>query len=330
MGATQLQRIQVGPETVKGTAVTTGKVLTGIKGQIADMSELKTVQNDYQTGLMTGSDQGAPVFVSDVFEVALDGDFTPENGAYLLNAAWGSATPATTASVLTAAWTFAAPTTAINSPKTLTVQTGDNTEQLKGSYGLITDFEIKGAVNDVWKFTGKLQGRSVSAASTGFDSATALAATPLQTNMTKVFMDAASGTVGTTQLTATVREFSLKPKSGFHHKQFQDGVLYPTSDGQAKPEATLDLVLEYNSNAIGLRADWKNKAAKRVRVLNGASATATPAVYFDVAGYVSKFQPLGDKDGNSIVGVTLTCAPQGTTNLDFCNFKVINTLTGGL
>jgi hypothetical protein len=30
VGATQLQRLQVGKETVKGTAVTTGKILTGI------------------------------------------------------------------------------------------------------------------------------------------------------------------------------------------------------------------------------------------------------------------------------------------------------------
>jgi hypothetical protein len=64
VGATQLQRLQVGKESVKGTAVTTGKILTGILGQIADTSELKIVQNTYQTGLMGGSNQGTPVFVS--------------------------------------------------------------------------------------------------------------------------------------------------------------------------------------------------------------------------------------------------------------------------
>jgi hypothetical protein len=330
VGATQLQRIQVGKESAKGTAVTTGKILTGIKGQIADDSELKIVQNTYQTGLMGGSNQGTPVFVSDVGSVSLDGDFTAENGVYLLSAGWGSATITSTAAVLTAGWAFGAPTTAINSPVTLTTQTGDNTEQLKGTYGLIQDWEIKGAVNDVWKYTGKMMLRSVTAASTGFDSATALAATPFVTNLTKVFVDPASGTVGTTQLSATVREFSIKPKSGFHLKQFQDGVLYPTGDGQAQPEVGLDLILEYNGSAIALRNAWKTTLQKRVRILNGASATATPAAYADITGYFTKFDPIGDRDGNTIIAAHLDSAPAGTTSLDFTNFVVNNVLTGGL
>jgi hypothetical protein len=310
VGATQLQRIQVGKESVKGTAVTAGKVLTGIKGQIEDMSELQIRQLDYQTGLMTGSNQGTPVFVSDTWKVSLDGDATPENLVYILNAGWDSATPTTSAAVLTAGWAFGAPTTATNPLQTLTTQTGDNTEQLKGSYSMITDFELSGKVNDVWKIKGNMVGRSVTAASTGFDTATPLPATPLAVNNNKWFMDPASGTVGTTALTGTVREFSIKPKSMYHQKTYQDGVLYPTGDGQGEASATLDLVIEYNSNAIALRNSWKQGQAKRVRVLNGANPTATPAVYVDMAGYISKVQPLGDSDGNSTVGVTLTCAPR--------------------
>jgi hypothetical protein len=330
VGATQLQRIQVGKETVKGTAVTTGKILTGILGQIADTSQLQITQNTYQTGLMGGSNQGTPVFVSDTAEIALSGDFTAENAVYLLNAGWGSATPATTAAVLTAGWAFNAPTTAINSPTTFTTQTGDNSEQLKATYGLISDWEIKGAVNDIWKYTGKMMLRSATAASTGFDTATPLAATPFVTNLTKVFVDPASGTVGTTQLTATVREFSVKPKSGFHQKQFQDGVLYPTSDGQAQPAVTLDLILEYNGSAIALRNAWKTTLQKRVRILNGTTVSATPAAWIDVTGYFTKFDPIGDKDGNTIVAAHFDSAPAGTTSLDFTNFGINNILTGGL
>jgi hypothetical protein len=84
MAQTRLQRLQVGLESTAGTPVSTAKLLTGIMGQIEDTSAFALVNVGYQTGLLTGNNTGTPIFMNDYAEVALDGDFTYENAAYLL------------------------------------------------------------------------------------------------------------------------------------------------------------------------------------------------------------------------------------------------------
>jgi hypothetical protein len=332
MGQTRLQRIQVGLETVPGTGVTAAKLLTGILGQIEDTSAFALVNIDYQTGLLTGNQSGSPVFMNDYAEVQLDGDFTFENAAYLLNMGWQSVAGATAASAASGmVFDFGAPTSAPNTVKTGTIQTGDNYEQLKAVYGFITQFSIKGSANETVKYSGKAQLKAVSAVTTGFDAATAIAGTPMQSNLFKLYADPASGTAGTTQVTGTLREFSLNVDTGLHPKQFLDGSASYTNHGQDRPKVTLDVVLELNANSSAIRSDWKNRNQKTPAPLDQQRRDDQPqSFYKDLSGYWSKMQKIGDKDGNTIVAATFTCAPAGTTTNDFLNFKVVNSLTGGL
>lgn len=325
MGQYGLRKLQVGKEGTKGTAVTAGVILTGLDGQMADTSTEQEKPLQYQTGLLPGSNQGSPVFVTDLFEVAFNGEATFENLPYVLSAGWQGATPVTAGSGTT--WTFPPPTTAANSNKTLTVQTGDNTEQLKGAYGIIPEFELKGSVNDTLKLSGKIMGRSVTAGTGGFDAATPLAATTMPVNNFKIYYDPASGTIGTTQLSATIREFDVKAKSGFHLKQFADGVLYPTSDGQAQPDVEIDMVLEYNSNAVSIRSDWKNKNQKRMRIQSGSSITALNTFNIDVAGYITNVAAIAEKDGNTTAAVKFHCMPAGTTTADYVSFNLVDSVS---
>lgn len=331
MGQTRLQRIQVGLETTPGTAVATAKLLTGILGQIEDTSAFALVNIDYQTGLLTGNNSGSPVFMNDYAAVALDGDFTFENAAYLLNAGW-QAVPGLTAATAGSGmyFDFGSPTTAANTIKTMTIQTGDNTEQIKGNYGFVTDFSLKGTANETVKYSGNVMLRAASAVTTGFDAATAIAGTPMQANLFKLYIDAASATAGTTQISATLREFSLNVTNGYHAKQFMDGTASYTSHGQDRPAASLDVVLELNAQANLIRQDFKARNMKRLRLLINSAATSNPAFYTDLAGYWSKMQKIGDNNGNSVLAGTFTCAPAGTTTGDFLSFKVVNSLTGGL
>jgi hypothetical protein len=324
MGAYGLRRIQVGKETTKGTAVTAGKILE-LEGQIEDTSELQMRPADYNTGLLPGSNSGSPVFVSDLAECGFEGDFTCEVAPYILSAGWASAAPVTAATGST--WVFPAPTTAINTPATMTVQTGDNTEQQKATYGLIPEFSIKGATNDTAKTSGKFMLRSATAASTGFDSATNLAATTMPVNLFKIYSDPATGTVGTTQLVATVRDFDIKVKSKFHHKQFADGNLAPTSDGQGRPEVEIDLVLEYNSTAVAIRNQFESISQRRLRFQSAATVTANNTFYMDAAGYWSNPKKIAEKDGNTTVAITFKALPAGTTTADYVNFNVVTNVS---
>lgn len=326
MGAYGLRKIQVGAESTKGTAVTAGVILTGLDGQLEDTSDLQMRPKEYQTGLLPGSNQGTPVFVTDLAELSFSGDFTYENAPYLLSAGWGYVAPTTASSGTT--WVFPAPTTAINTVKTQTLQTGDNSEQLKAAYGLIPELSIKGSTNDVVKVSGKYTARSVTAASSGFDSAAALAATTMPVNSWKIYSDAATGTVGTTALSATVREFEIKAKSNFHLKQFADGVLYPTSDGQGVPDVEVDFVLEYNSSAIAIRNQFKNKTQRRIRLQSASTITAANSFYADISGYWSNPKKIGEKDGNTTVAITFMAMPAGTTTADYCNFGLVSSVTG--
>jgi hypothetical protein len=182
----------------------------------------------------------------------------------------------------------------------------------------------------VVKFSGTAQIKAVTAVTTGFDAATAIAGTPMQSNLFKLYMDPAGGSVGATQLASTLREFSLNVDTGLHAKQFLDGSASYTSHGQDRPSVTLDVVLELGVNSNLIRTAWKTSAQKRLRLLINSAGTTNPSFYQDLSGYWSKMQKIGDKDGNSIIAATFTCAPAGTAVSDFLNFQVVNSLTGGL
>lgn len=327
MGNYNLRRLQVGAEVTKGTAVTAAKILTGLDGQIADTSDLQLRGLEYYTGQLAGATAG-PVFATDVGEVDISGDLTYENAPYIFAAGWNGVAPTTAAG--SAQWVFASPTTANAPVKTLTIQTGDNTEQLKAAYGLLPEFEISGKTNELLTVKGKFSVRSVTAATSGFDAATALAATQIPFNTCKFFMDSTGSSFGTTAFTATVREANLKVTSNFHSKQFADGTLYPTGDGQGRPELEWSFVLEYNSTAVGVRSDWKAKTPRLIRMLTSAATSTNPGMYIDVAGYWSGVDTIDESDGNTTVGATFTGYPVSTAASGFATITLNNSATGGL
>lgn len=327
MGSSNLRKLQVGPETTKGTAVSAAKILVGLDGQIKDTSNLDERQLTYYQGLMTGATT-APIFLTDTAEVALTGDLTFENAPYIFSAGWKSISPVTGAG--SAVWAFPPPTTSLNSPKTFTIQTGDDTEQLKATYGFIDSFEIQGKSNEVLTTKGKFLGRSVSAAVTGFDTATALGATQIPFNLCRLYVDTTGTAFGTTAVTGTLREYTLKVDPGFHFKNFSDGTLAPTSDGQDRPKVTLDVVVEYNSSATGIRANWKAKTAQNIRFISASATSVNPSVYFDTAGYWDMVDSISDAAGNTVVKASFIASPVSTANSGYVQFNVLNAATGGL
>lgn len=327
MGQWGLHRVQWGAESTKGTAVSAAKILTNLDGQIEDLSEKQIKQLEYYSGLLAGDSQNAEVFVSDMGQIPLEGDATYESLAYWLNAGWKAVTATTSAG--SANWDFTPPTSAANVVKTFTMQAGDNTETLTMNYCFLSEWELSAETNDTTKLSGTMLGRQVQAVAS-FSAATAISATPMAGNLWKLYSDAVTGTVGTTQISATLRKFSLKNTNGFHQKNFMDGVLYPTSDGQARPELSFEATYEYNANATQARTDWKANTQKRVRLLHGASPTANPSFYADLPVTIEKVNPIEDSDGNTTVVVNYRIIPVGATTADFARFVLNNSLTSGL
>jgi len=329
MGSYDLRKVQMAVESVKGTAGTAFRIMTGLDGQIKDASELKQEELEFYTGMLTGDYNSTPVFVSDIAELKLEGDLTAENAVYMLANWWQDVSP--TVSTATATWVFNPPTTATNTRKTHTIETGDDYEQLRATYAIATEFEIKASANDVTKVSTTFAARSVTAVTTGFSAATAISsANYYPANLWKIYSDPTGSSVGTTQLTSTLREWTLKGKNGAHQKQYMDGVLYPTGDGQARPSISLDLVLEYNTNAALARQQWKAKTMRRIRLQQGAATSTMYGMTVDLAAYINDVDTISSAEGNSTVGVSLMLAPAGTAATDYLRFIVVNGLTAGL
>jgi hypothetical protein len=151
----------------------------------------------------------------------------------------------------------------------------------------------------------------------------------------KLYIDAASGTIGSTQVSNTLLDATLNVSSGWIPKFTAEGDLYFSFIQSTAPEVTLDVTFEFDSNAVTERGNWESEVARLVRIQCDGSAFATTgattttysmenkAFIIDLAGKWENFDAIGERDGNDIISATLRARYNATAAL-FCDLAVFN------
>jgi len=226
---------------------------------------------------------------------------------------------------------YTLPTTAQNVIKTYTIEGGDDVAAEVMEYCHVTDFELSFKAGEALMMSATIAGRQV--AVQAFTGSVALPTVEeILGSKGKLFIDAVSGTLGSTQASNTVLSGSLKVKTGLIAVPTAEGNLYFSFVKGTAPDVVLDIVFEHETTAGTEKVAWRAKTARKMRLMFSGSLLTTSGttggytsktVYVDVAGKWEKFAALSEQDGNDIVAWTFRVKYDATAAL-FCNITVVN------
>jgi len=327
-GVRKLEKIQLGAEGTKGTAVAATAIWRGT-GQLEDL--LEVVSPPENVGYLPPLDRTYIPKVGgqlDMDEV----EATFEQLPYILMAGVKSVSGVQDGAGSDYVWTFPFPTTSVNTIKTYTLEGGNNQQAEEMAYCFVPEFSIRGAADEAVKMQARWIGRQLS--TTTFTGGLSLPSVEeILFNLGKLYIDDAGGSFGGTQKSNTLISMALNVTTGNVPYQAADGNLYFSGDKQVGPDIALELTFEHNSTAVAEIANWRAETARLVRLIFEGSSVATAGTDYskktliiDVAGKWSKFSKLDERDGNDIVTGTLDVAYNSTAS-HYAEIVVVNELS---
>lgn len=303
MGIRALRKILLGKEGTAGTAVETTTYWRG-RGTLEDTREIVFPPED--VGYLSGLNRVYTPKLGGQIELE-ETEATFEQFPYLLS---GGVLKCESGTVDGAGpgyiYEFNFPTTAANSISTFTVEGGDDAGAEEMEYGFVKEFSLSGVGGEALMMSGLVVGRQV--APTTF---TATAELPTVEEILfskgKLYIDAASGTLGGTLKSNTFLEMKLEVDTGWREQYTGEGNTYFSFVKNIGPEALLDLIFEHDAIAVAQKAVWRAETATQIRMIWTGSALSTASTYtvktliVDLAGSFEKFEKIDERDGNDIV-----------------------------
>lgn len=288
------QNIQIGVETVPGTAVAATKRLQsiGIEPTVSvETSQFRPIGSKFNALSTLGKEW---------VTAALSGRGTYTELQYVLSSVMTTAVVSTPAAG-TQAWTFSPSTRADDAPKTFTVEHGSGVRADRFSYGLITEMGMS-FNRDTIDLSGSMMGRALQdgiiMTAAGVTSPPLIPILPTQVS---VYLDDTAASLGTTKLTRMISgEFTLGSRFGpvwvldAANPSFVNHV-------ETEPDLSVTLTLQADTQGMDLLQTLRDGDTKflRIEAIGGSiGATAEPYRFtLDIAIKISDTGGFSDADG---------------------------------
>lgn len=328
-GIKALSRIQLGRESIAGTAVAATTYWRG-QGALEDTRETVFVEED--VGLLPGTDRSYVPKLGGSISLAST-PCTFEQLPHILEMAILTATPSQDGAGSDYIYQYTEPTSSVPTLKYYTVEAGDNEQAQEMEYCHVPSFTIEGSSGEAVMMSAEVIGRQV--ATTTFTGALTLpSVVEVLTSTGKLYIDAVGGSIGSTQISSSLLSFTLNWNTGLTPVYTIDGQRYFTFVKKTAPEITLDLTFEHDSSSVAQIAAWRAETPKLVRLqFTDVDAVATPGTTYtyrtlniDLAGKWDDFTPLSDQDGNNVV-TGMFRARYNSTAAFFAEILAVNELS---
>ena len=287
------QNIQIGVESVHGTAVAATKRLQsiGIEPSISvEKDNFRPIGSKFNALSTLGKEWA---------EASLSGRATYTELQYLFSSVINSPVVTTTGGATE--WVFTPSNRADDDPKTYTIEHGSGVRADRFSYGLVTEVGLTFNRSAI-EVSGSMMARAIedgiTMTSTGV---TALPLVPVLPTQVSVYLDDTAAALGTTKLTRMISgEFHLGARFGpvwvldAANPSFVNHI-------ETAPDLTSTLTLQADSQGMGLLGNLRDGDTKflRIEAIGGMiGATSTPyRLAIDLAGKVSDTGGFSDADG---------------------------------
>lgn len=332
MAGSWSQYVQLGRESTKGTAVAATTIWRGVGSFLKDEREIEFVPE--QVGLaLPVLRTYTPKHLATIALAATPATF--EELPHILDAGLKTATATQDGAGSDYIYAYAMSSTAVGTIKTYTIETGDADGNEESAYCFVTDFTLSGERGAAVMVSSNWVGRTVGpTAKTGGLSLPSVA--EILAAQGVLYIDDAGGTIGTTAVSSTLLDWSLKVTTGRKPRFTVDsGQLYFDRDifDKAAIEWILDVTFEHNATSVAEKVDWRAEASRLFRLeLTGPAVASAGTVYsnktliVDVAGRYQSFDALEDDDGNTVVKASLR-GGYDETSTEALTITVVNELT---
>lgn len=320
-GIKRLRKIQLGDEGTPGSAVAADTIWRGEGAGPEILDEIQFVEED--TGRFGGNNR--TVRVSSGAQIALAA--TPltfehfpllcQMGIEAQQTGVGDTGEGTPSGKI---YTFDFPLTAANTTRTYTAEAGNNEECWDIEYCFCPEFSITGSPNSAVTMSGLLRGRQATPGQS-FASIVVADVDEAVFNLSKLYLDAIDGTVGTTQVAGSLLGYTINVKTGLTPVTTGDGQLYFYNVEQPGWEITADVVFKHITTTDTEHAIWLAQTARLLEIKLEGPALTTAGTYskktvrIQLPGKWQTFTPLSDQDGVDITTGTFRAAYDGTAAL---------------
>jgi len=314
-GIKALRKIQLGKETPAGTIAPATAIWRGM-GTLQNLAELVKVEED--VGLLVPTDRAYIPFLGGEIEMD-EVEATFEQLPYIgLGGIDGSVTGQADGAGTDKIWTFEPATTTVKTPKTFSIEGGDNQQAEVMEYSHVTEFKLSGKAKEALMMGATWTGRQI--AKQAFTTALSIPTVEdILFSKGKLYIDAGGGTIGTTLKSSTFLEMSLSWKTGFIPVFTADGALYFTFVKGVLPEIELELTFEHDATSVAEKDAWLAGTGRLIQckfegssVVSGGTTYQKRTLILNLAGKWKSFDKLDEADGNDIVKGTLVAGYNST------------------
>ena len=318
MGHKALSKVQLGQETVQGTAVPADFIW---RGPFAGLKDARTTESvDEQLGVALKSSRKFASQLMAEFSMPVT-NMTPEQCVHIFEAGIKDVNTGVADGAASSGYQYAYPfgTTSINAVNTYTIETGDESQAEEAEFCFVKSFTITAVKGQAVQISAEWAGRQVVDAT--FTAAlTAPAVGEIHASAGSFWIEAAEGTFGTTAIAAgNIMEMTFEVTTGLvplftidSGQLYFQGIHFNVDEF----EASLELKWIHNTAAITEKGLWRTNADRLVRVEFTGDAYGTPGSGTDLDGYnglridfpgsYEEFSAIEFDEGKSIVTAKLT------------------------
>lgn len=301
-GAYERNVLQLGREATAGTSVAAAHIWRGPFAMLEDTEEQKVLEE--QIGNLFGSE----VVFTTMYGGRLampEAPMTFEQLTHIFDAGWMDAAPVGASTPYVRTYNDI-PGTA-QTLRTYTIESGNfdaSADNQVMAYSFVEEWQLSAEAGGEWMMSANWVGRQVAA-----DTLTAALTAPTVMvallPMTKLYIDATSGTPGSTQKSGVLMGASIRRTTGWQIVPVGDGSRLFAAIKPTKPEATFSLTLELEQDTgVSLvaaeRAIWRAKTIRLFRLeIDGDDANHE--LKLDWAGRYSAIGAYENAEGNTVV-----------------------------
>lgn len=327
MGYSATQKLQIGKETTKGTAVAATTIWRGT-GMLEDARNQIVIKET--VGKAVPSARIATSFLLGKLNMAAT-PATFEQLPYILEAGIKAATPSADSGTGDI-YVYDVGLAAVNTVRSYTIEGGDSTAAEEMEYSTVESFVLSGKYGELMQMSANWFGRQVS--STTFTSALTLPTVEeVKASRGVLYIDEPGGTLGTTAITAgAIVDFNLNVNTGRVARSTVDSgaeyFLLDTFD-QEKFSGKLTITWRHNSDATAEKVKWQAGTPRQLRLKFTGSALGTPgahtykSVIIDLVGIYTKFSALENESGDSTVKAEFEVGYDATANITPMTITVV-------
>lgn len=201
--------------------------------------------------------------------------------------------------------------------KSMTLEFGEPGNVYESDQVMINSWTLRGDPDSdsepAWMFEAEMLGRSVSSSSYT-SSINDRVTEPITARGTKLYIDSAYGSLGSTQLTGHLINWSITGNNMLHYKAFAEDETTYAANKVGRGERTYDFefTMEFDSDTTaGGFKDYRDGDTLFIRLLREGSvidsgASTKKSIQIDMAAMISGIT-FGDRDGNMTITVGFNC-----------------------